>query len=410
LDDDLATALIRDLDRLERADPHAYRTDAVNLVELLGPRRPEAVPFLLRTSTIDQQHLDLPPRGFPVAIRALAQPADDPDLLHALADAASDPDPRIASAALAYLEPRSDPAIGQALAPLVARNALLGNYDFVRGPDSSLWIPPVRLAPTFATALRSCLNDAQRLRVLAAVYQTKTFETVPDDHPLVREIATLTDTPLPTPAVPLFRQLLRRHLTTAYKAVRDAQQADKPTPADVLATLKSDPRTLADALRPALESPDASTRLAVLNALTPLNPRTLMAISAVIERARYTDADPAVRQFAATLLGDDRAQALARVPDWIADCRADSPTLRETAARQLHESGLFPAPLTAALLRAVANRDMPAREGLLRALEQAHAAQSDPLANLQQAAAADDSTTRAYAKAALRDLDPAHQR
>ena len=49
---------------------------------------------------------------------------------------------------------------------------------------------------------------------------------------------------------------------------------------------------------------------------------------------------------------------------------------------------------------------MAAREGLLRAIERAYAAESDPVLSLQAAADASDSTARAYAHAALRQIGP----
>ena len=68
---------------------------------------------------------------------------------------------------------------------------------------------------------------------------------------------------------------------------------------------------------------------------------------------------------------------------------------------------LLAGPVTVALLRAVTARDMPAREGLLRAPAPAPAARAHPRLSLEAASTDPDSPTRAYARAALHTLGPA---
>jgi hypothetical protein len=99
-----------------------------------------------------------------------------------------------------------------------------------------------------------------------------------------------------------------------------------------------------------------------------------------------------------------------RLSALLKDLRGNSPTLRLTAARQLDELGIEPKALTAALVRAIERRDMPVREGLLLALERAHASGHDALEMLKLLADTDDAAdnaagpTRAYARAALREI------
>jgi hypothetical protein len=405
-DDDFAAPLIADLDRLYWRDLAAWQPDVVRFLDLIGPRRAGAARLLVHICD------DPPfPRAFAIAATGLLAPAERPRILATLIDFATGPDDHLATAALNRLS-RDDPAVQPALATIVARCTAQGLHDRATAVASTMRAtggdnPADHVATALRTALHSSIDDAQRLRLLAAAYDLRTFDGIDDAHPLVRDLAVLTRTPRPINAAPIFRSQIRTQLMIASAAARAARETGAAFPPDALARLRSDPNVTARALASALGSQDVQVRFAAVRSLQTLDPRALLVHEPAVARVIRADPDPRVRAAAVALLGDDHALALARVPDLIADCRADSPTLRETAARQLEEIALFPAPVTAALRRAVAARDMAAREGLLRALERAFAAQSDPLLSLQSAADAPDSATRAYARAALRELAPA---
>jgi hypothetical protein len=117
------------------------------------------------------------------------------------------------------------------------------------------------------------------------------------------------------------------------------------------------------------------------------------------------DADGAVRLAAVEPLERKDVIARMRVPAILRDLRSDDIDRRMIAARLLDELGVEPKEITAALHRAVDRRDMPAREGLIAALESAHATRRNTLDVLHQTADQQtDLTPRAYARAALREV------
>lgn len=117
------------------------------------------------------------------------------------------------------------------------------------------------------------------------------------------------------------------------------------------------------------------------------------------------DEDETVRTTAATLLNRADVLARERVPAILKELRSDDIARRIIAARELDELGVQPQIVTAALRRAVESRDMPAREGLIAAVERAYASRVDTLAVLSDTAKAGaDATSRAYARAALREI------
>jgi hypothetical protein len=100
----------------------------------------------------------------------------------------------------------------------------------------------------------------------------------------------------------------------------------------------------------------------------------------------------------------------ARIPAILKDLRNDGPTRRMTAANQLESLGVEPKEITAALIRAVKQGDMPAREGLLRAIDRAYTGHANSLDTLRKLATDPDQhdpVTRAYARAALRAVSTA---
>ena len=112
-----------------------------------------------------------------------------------------------------------------------------------------------------------------------------------------------------------------------------------------------------------------------------------------------------VRLTAADLLGDEQSRKIARAPGILLDLRSDDLRKRLVAAAAAHTLALDDPAVTSALLRAVKNKDMLAREGLVLALEIADVKQSKALDVLNDLAqSSTDPTTRAYAKAALREI------
>ncbi|MDB5320639.1 MAG: hypothetical protein JWN40_2270 [Phycisphaerales bacterium] len=117
------------------------------------------------------------------------------------------------------------------------------------------------------------------------------------------------------------------------------------------------------------------------------------------------DDDEEVRYIAGELFNRQDIMNRARIPALLRDLRNDSPTRRMTAANQLDSLGVEPKEITAALIRAVKQGDMPAREGLLRVIDHAYTARTNSLDTLKNLAADTDEPdpkTRAYARAALR--------
>jgi hypothetical protein len=115
--------------------------------------------------------------------------------------------------------------------------------------------------------------------------------------------------------------------------------------------------------------------------------------------------EPTVRHAAARVLGTDRANVIARIPELIVALRSEQMVVRSNAARELHVLHADEPSVTQALVAAVERGDLLVREGLALALERAYQDKSrafDVLKDLAQSAT--DPTTRAYAKAALREI------
>ena len=172
---------------------------------------------------------------------------------------------------------------------------------------------------------------------------------------------------------------------------------------EVLRILAPDPATLCREMPQYLKNRSTPVRLAACRALQVTSlagPDIRPALEPLLD-----DPDDNVRYAAAAAL--DRKDILARaaIPDLLAGLRDDSPTRRILAARQLDELAVEPKELTTALIRAVDDRNMPARQGLILALDRAYTSRQNALDVLKMLAASDaDQTTRLYARAALREL------
>ncbi|MDB5320279.1 MAG: hypothetical protein JWN40_1910 [Phycisphaerales bacterium] len=176
---------------------------------------------------------------------------------------------------------------------------------------------------------------------------------------------------------------------------------NSPSPR-VLKLLNIDPDVITPRLVQWLKSQQSPVRQAALNVLkiTRLQGGQIRpALEPLLE-----DPDDNIRAAAATLLDRKDVLARMRVPAILRDLRSDIIDRRMIAARQLDDLGIEPKEVTAALRRAVDRRDMPAREGLIAALEAAHASHQKTLEVLQRMADESDAAPRAYARAALREI------
>jgi hypothetical protein len=172
---------------------------------------------------------------------------------------------------------------------------------------------------------------------------------------------------------------------------------------NVLKLLNLDATKACNHIAPLLRIQQPTVRLAAVAALKMTGLKGTL-IKPALEPL-LDDPSDAVRLAAAEFL--DRKEVIARiqVPSLLRELRSDNIERRMIAARQLDALGVEPKEITAALLRAVDRRDMPAREGLVAALEIAHAQRKTTLEMLAQAAGQEaNSTSRVYARAALREV------
>lgn len=410
LDDDLRGRLVADLDRYDQTLlpvlDDAQHLDVLKLAEFFGVRRPEAVLLVLRGEVLAESIPLIRERARRLADEAFTKPAEAPRVLRALADAAVESDtPRVAAAAAARL-PKDDADADAALASAIARGIARGDVGARELANLDRKLDAVVLARALRVALNSAVTDTEQLNVLAAIARTQALANLPGDDPLLTSVDALaigrTAADARATSRPATASANLRISTAALAITVNAGRTPDP---DLIQLFRARPEALVDALAPALAADDKTARLAALSTLRAFGQPSPAQLKPRLT-ALLADADHDVRWLAAECLGDERSLAVARVQDILADCRADSPTLRETAARQLHGLKLFPEVVTAGLLRAVAARDMAAREGFLRAIERAYAvAGADPLLALQSAAADPDPVTRACARAALRGLD-----
>jgi hypothetical protein len=114
------------------------------------------------------------------------------------------------------------------------------------------------------------------------------------------------------------------------------------------------------------KSPDVLGRVLASLAITGVDDPIKEKLAALVRHEAES-----IRLAAAELLGQDDLLATARLPGLVADLRSDSPTRRQLAARQLESLKAEDPRVTAALVRAVENRDMVAREGLILGIERA---------------------------------------
>jgi hypothetical protein len=178
-----------------------------------------------------------------------------------------------------------------------------------------------------------------------------------------------------------------------------------PLARDTLESMELDLTTVCDKLATILQSPNTIpiARVAATQTLKLIGLHG-NAIWNLANSLLYDD-DEEVRYVAGELFNRQDIMNRARIPAILRDLRNDSLTRRMTAANQLESLGVEPKEITAALIRAVQQGDMPAREGLLRAIDRAYTARANSLDTLKKLAADPDEhdpKSRAYARAALR--------
>jgi hypothetical protein len=193
----------------------------------------------------------------------------------------------------------------------------------------------------------------------------------------------------------------------ARRTLESALGTGRSLDANAIKSLQLEPLDACNEIAAILNAPKVTTsmRIAALGTLKPIGLHG-DAISLAVHRLSE-DADDSIRYAAGEVLKRQDIMDRARIPGLLRDLRAASSTLRLTAANQLDSLAIEPAPLTKALVRATTSGDMPAREGLLRAIERARAEKKDSLDMLKRLAAAPeqlDPLTRAYARAALRAI------
>lgn len=197
---------------------------------------------------------------------------------------------------------------------------------------------------------------------------------------------------------------------TAEQALATAVgQGQTLTPA-LIRAFQPDRRELAGLLQPHLTQGSAGVRLSAVKTLAAVGvpadadaTDTRAALDALVRSS-----DPDLRRAAAEALDTPAARDLVRVPDLLRDLTADAPGTRQVAARQLQSLAIESPEIAALLVRATDQGDMATREGLRLALERSFATARPAKEVLAELAAATnrDATTRAYARAALRQLPP----
>ena len=372
---------------------------AVRLLDALGGPRPQAAGLLIRASAWgDKQTRELVQHLADGAFTPHAKTLDAlTEYVRDVALPAGATDAKVEQTARRIADPDLGPEAKTLAIDLACYYVALGNS----GPHALLErlqadkLPIAKAAAAVATSL----TPMQRPRVALLFHPRyrsaksgvlSALGTLTDDDPAVRRAA--------AGVIALDKDRFDRHaIILAHVA------AGKIFDDDVLRALAPDPKTLCPQIVQYLKNQPTPVRLAACRALQVTGlagPDIRPALQPLLN-----DPDDNLRYAAAAVL--DRKDILARaaIPDLLAGLRDDSPTRRTLAARQLDELAVEPKQLTAALIRAVDTRNMPARQGIILALDRAYASRQNTLDVLKTLAANDpDPTTRLYARAALREL------
>jgi HEAT repeat protein len=199
----------------------------------------------------------------------------------------------------------------------------------------------------------------------------------------------------------IVRRLTPENRASAFRFIRQSIKIGSYGSLELLAEFPDEAPAL---LMNLMQDKDADIRLRAGRVLLAIDRHNKPEVAASW-RKLLNDPDERVRTFAAQAIGTKDALVEARLVTLLQDLRSTDPHIRFRAATELSDMTAVDRQITAALLRAVNERDMPAREGLLLAIERAGASQKSPAEELTIAAANDpDPVRRAYAKAALRAL------
>lgn len=442
LPDAKRTDLIRSLNELDKTDPSA-RTLLVDLVEQLGPTSGgEAAQLLLRVAADDGRHsdADLRERAGRLLAAALEPKSRTSGAIAAVAAGLVDPDSKVAAIARTMVPKDAPdafkPAVADAVAGRIAGGgdpdavALLKRYDV----DAATFTQAVQRRMGFA-------NDAQRLLLVRALLRADVAPGAVVALPGLRWQVTHA---LGRPAelaeeVAVARRRAQEGLAAIVPDAAAVETADALTAAatELLAApaVRGDAaRVLAGAVDQGLKLAPSTihafevdrgelarqllSRLAVGKPEVQLSAARMLAVVGVPDDPGQTRAalgrllrssDPALRSAAAEALGTPAARDLARVPELLRDLSAEAPGARRVAARQIQSLAVdAPPEITALLVRATDAWDMATREGLRLALEGSFATARPPkeVPTTLAASSNPDATTRAYARAALRQLPP----
>jgi HEAT repeat protein len=190
----------------------------------------------------------------------------------------------------------------------------------------------------------------------------------------------------------------------AILALPDAPLGDLQFCEAALSALRLDPPATCNRMVPHLKDTVAARRHAALRVLKATG--LVGAEIRPIVESLLDDSDDAIRYAAADVLGRTDILARAAIPGLLVELGDDDPAVRAGAAQRLDALGIEPREITAALVRATQERNMPVRHGLVLAMKRAYASRQNSLEVLRRLAGDDqDPTTRAYCRAALRELE-----
>jgi hypothetical protein len=417
--------------------------DFLDAVDLLGAANApaEAVHLLLRIAAANAPggpDAEMGNRARRLLATTLDAETRCPSAIPGLVAGLADADPKVAALADTLAPRDAAVRIQSALADEIARRAELGDLD----PLPLLKRHDVDPA-TFAYAVRRRFEaneaDTPRLHLLRALQRAGAAPAVAQTQGLHALVVQCLGRPAVLAEQAARAQRLNRagdrvaapapiDLTTA-DALADAARevllaGDTPhtaeqtlataigqgqalTPALVRA-FKPDRRELADLLQPHLTQGPPAVRLSAAKMLAVVGVPADAADTRAALDALLRSTDPDLRRAAADALDTPAARDLVRIPDLLRDLAADAPGARQVAARQIQSLAVDSPEIAALLVRATDQGDMATREGLRLALERSFATARPAKEVLAELAAATnrDATTRAYARAALRQLPP----
>ena len=397
LDEPLKARLAGHLERFDCREPEMRRHTLI-LLEQIGPLRVGTVPVILRAlADDDDREAQQIARRFSITDDKL------PKLLAivgALAVELVNPDRKIAAAAASLMPKDLSDSTKQFIARIVALAASHGDLEKIK---------ILRLCDINPADITEAIYDqlsratAQPIPLLKAL-RLAGLDSEFDDSPTVRDamgrLLAYRDDNISVAAAALLTTPKSRNWGVD-ALVASIKQGQCPSLA-MFKVFTPDPEYFGRQLIEPLKTGNPAVRRAAARVLAVIGVKDDAVRSALIPMLRNPDA--VTRMAAAEAINTPEAHARARVPDLLSDVRSNSLSTRQLAARQFDELRIEPREVTAALIRAVESGDFAARQGLIAALELANSSGQNPLDVLNQIAAADNAAPRAYAKAALRQI------